>query len=318
MKVLVTGGAGFIGSHVIDHLLKRGDEVVCVDNFSDYYSPEQKEKNVTPFLSQDTFKLYRVAIENMRELVNIFEKEKPDTIIHLAARVGVRPSISEPIEYLHVNTIGTVNMLELARLFDVKNFIFASSSSVYGNSNVVPFKEDARVDSPISPYAATKKSGELLCHTYSHLYELNVSCLRFFTVYGPKGRPDMAPYKFVKAVNEGTELTRYGKGNTRRDYTYIDDIVVGVVAALDTVNRYEIFNLGNSHTVMLNEFIEIVEELLGKKANIRELPDQPGDVKLTNADISKAQKMLGYDPKMSFKKGMEVFVEWYLTEKTAL
>lgn len=318
MKVLVTGGAGFIGSHVIDHLLKRGDEVVCVDNFSDYYSPDQKEKNVVPFLSQNSFKLYRVAIENMRELVTIFEKEKPDKIIHLAARVGVRPSISEPIEYLHVNTIGTVNMLELARLFDVENFIFASSSSVYGNSDTVPFKEDARVDNPISPYAATKKSGELLCHTYSHLYELNVSCLRFFTVYGPKGRPDMAPYKFVKAVHEGAELTRYGKGDTRRDYTYIDDIVVGVVAALDTVNRYEIFNLGNSHTVMLNEFIEIVEELLGKKAHIREISDQPGDVKLTNADISKAQKMLGYNPKISFKKGMETFVEWYLAEKATL
>ncbi len=315
MKVLITGGAGFIGSHVTDYLLKRGDQVICVDNFSDYYSPVQKEKNVAPFLVQDTYTLYRIGIENMRELVNIFEKEKPDTIIHLAARVGVRPSIAEPIEYLHVNTMGTVNILELARLYDIQNVVYASSSSVYGNSDTVPFREDAKVDNPISPYAATKKSGELLCYTYSHLYDLNVSCLRFFTVYGPKGRPDMAPYKFVQAVHEGTELTRFGKGDTRRDYTYIDDIVGGVIAALDTPHRYEIFNLGNSHTVELNEFIVIVEELLGKKAKIKELPNQPGDVALTNADITKAQKMLGYTPKTSFKKGMEAFVEWYEKER---
>lgn len=314
MKVLVTGGAGFIGSSVIEYLLERGDEVVCVDNFCDYYSVEQKERNVAPFLENSRFDLRRVDIEDYDTLKDVFEKTRPEKIVHLAARAGVRPSIEEPLLYASVNNVGTTNLLEMARMFEVGNFVFASSSSVYGNTKTVPFSEADNVDFPISPYAATKKAGELQCYVYSHLHRLNVSCLRFFTVYGPKGRPDMAPYKFVDMVYNEKSLTRYGKGDTYRDYTYIDDIVSGVIAALDGDFRYEIFNLGNSATVQLNDFIQIVESLVGKKAHIVELPEQPGDVRLTNADISKSKKMLGYNPQTSFEKGMEKFVKWYLRE----
>lgn len=314
MKVLITGGAGFIGSSVAECLLTRGDQVVVVDNFCDYYDPERKEKNVADFEGNDAFELHRTDIESFSELKDVFEKVRPDKIIHLAARAGVRPSIDEPALYSRVNNTGTVHMLEMARMFDVKNFVFASSSSVYGNNKKVPFAEDDPVDFPISPYAATKRAGELIAHTYAHLYNIPVSCLRFFTVYGPKGRPDMAPYKFVKAVMNGDRLTRYGKGDTHRDYTYIDDIVSGVVASLDADYQYEIFNLGNSGTVQLNDFISIVEKHVGKKAHIVELPEQPGDVKRTNADISKSKKMLGYNPQTSFSDGMKQFVEWYKKE----
>jgi UDP-glucuronate 4-epimerase len=314
MKVLITGGAGFIGSHTTTALLSRGDQVVCLDNFNDYYSPERKRKNVAEFLGDIGYSLYEGDIRDRERLGEIFAKEKPDKVIHIAAMAGVRPSIERPLLYEEVNIKGTLNMLEAARRHRVTNFLFASSSSVYGGQEKVPFSEDDPIASPISPYAATKAAGELLCHTYHHLYGLNVTCLRFFTVHGPKGRPDMAPYLFTQWVFEGAELKMFGDGTTSRDYTYIDDIVSGVVAALDADLSYEIINLGNSQTVVLRDFIALVEDLVGKKANIVQLPMQPGDMPRTCADISKARHLLGYDPQTPVEKGMKHFVAWYRRE----
>lgn len=312
MKVLVTGGAGFIGSHVGRRLLERGDEVVCVDNFNDYYDPLHKERNISDLNEQDAFDVYRVDIENFSRLFNVFKETEPDKVIHLAARAGVRPSIDDPILYSNVNNVGTTHLLELSKMFNVKNFIFASSSSVYGNMKEAPFHEEMNVDYPVSPYAATKKAGELLCHVYSHLHQLNTTCLRFFTVYGPGGRPDMAPYKFVDAIYNGRPLTKYGVGDSRRDYTFINDIVDGVVSSLDADFRYEVINLGNSDTISLNDFIATIEDVVGKKALIEQHPKQPGDVDLTFADVSKAKKLIGYNPRYSIKDGMSEFFEWYI------
>lgn len=312
MKVLVTGGAGFIGSHVGRRLLERGDEVVCVDNFNDYYDPLHKERNISDLNEQDAFDVYRVDIENFSRLFNVFKETEPDKVIHLAARAGVRPSIDDPILYSNVNNVGTTHLLELSKMFNVKNFIFASSSSVYGNMKEAPFHEEMNVDYPVSPYAATKKAGELLCHVYSHLHQLNTTCLRFFTVYGPGGRPDMAPYKFVDAIYNGRPLTKYGVGDSRRDYTFINDIVDGVVSSLDADFRYEVINLGNSDTISLNDFISAIEDVVGKKAVIEQHPKQPGDVDLTFADVSKAKKLIGYNPRYSIKDGMSEFFEWYI------
>ncbi|TEU16851.1 MAG: NAD-dependent epimerase/dehydratase family protein [Anaerolineales bacterium] len=317
MKVLITGGAGFIGSHNTAALLNRGDQVVCLDNFNDYYNPERKRKNVSGFLDDIDYRLYEGDIRARERLEEVFAKEKPDKVIHVAAMAGVRPSIERPLLYEEVNVKGTLNMLEAARRHRVTNFLFASSSSVYGGQEKVPFSEDDPIAHPISPYAATKAAGELLCHTYHHLYGLNITCLRFFTVYGPKGRPDMAPYLFTRWVFEGAELKMFGDGTTSRDYTYIDDIVSGVVAALDADLSYEIINLGNSQTVVLRDFIALVEKLVGKKANIVQLPMQPGDVPRTWADISKARCLLGYDPQTPFEEGMKHFVAWYRQEVLA-
>jgi UDP-glucuronate 4-epimerase len=314
MKVLITGGAGFIGSHTTTALLSRGDQVVCLDNFNDYYSPQRKRKNVSEFLSDIGYLLYEGDIRDGERLEEIFAKEKPDKVIHIAAMAGVRPSIERPLLYEEVNAKGTLNMLEAARRHRVTNFLFASSSSVYGGQEKVPFSEDDPIARPISPYAATKAAGELLCHTYHHLHGLNVTCLRFFTVYGPKGRPDMAPYLFTRWVFEGAELKMFGDGTTSRDYTYIDDIVSGVVAALDADLSYEIINLGNSQTVVLRDFITLVEELVGQKARIVQEDMQPGDVPRTCADISKARRLLGYDPQTPVEKGMKHFVAWYRRE----
>jgi UDP-glucuronate 4-epimerase len=314
LKVLITGGAGFIGSHTTAALLNRGDQVACLDNFNDYYSPQRKRKNVAEFLDDIGYRLYEGDIRDGERLEEVFAKEKPDKVIHIAAMAGVRPSIQRPLLYEEVNVKGTLNMLEAACRHQVTNFLFASSSSVYGGQEKVPFSEDDPIARPISPYAATKAAGELLCHTYHHLYDLNVMCLRFFTVYGPKGRPDMAPYLFTKWVFEGAELTMFGNGTTSRDYTYIDDIVSGVVEALDADLGYEIINLGNSQTVVLRDFIALVEELVGKKAHIVQLPMQPGDVPHTCADVSKARRLLGYDPLTSFEEGMKHFVAWYRRE----
>lgn len=313
MKILVTGGAGFIGSHFIRYLLERtGHKIVCVDNFNSYYDVAIKEKNVAPFLDNPDFTLYRVDICDWDDLKTVFTQEKPDKICHLAARAGVRPSIQDPFIYEKTNIRGTLNLLELSRQYDIKNFVFASSSSVYGNQQKVPFAETEPLDSPISPYAATKKSTELLAYTYHHLYGLPVTGLRFFTVYGPSGRPDMAPYKFTKLIHEGAVLEKYGDGTSKRDYTYIDDIVFGVAAAMEKNFDYEIINLGNNKPVDLNYFIGLIENLVGKKAQLRELPMQPGDVDITYADISKAQKLLGYNPVTTIEEGMGRFVEWYL------
>lgn len=312
MKVLVTGGAGFIGSNVSRKLLERGDQVVCIDNLNNYYSTEQKQHNIAQLIPYPEYVFHYADIANCQKMIQLFEDEKPDKVIHLAARAGVRPSIDDPMLYSNTNYTGTLNVLEAARRSRVKSFVFASSSSVYGNEKNVPFREDMLVDHPISPYAATKKAGELLCHTYSHLHNMNTTCLRFFTVYGPAGRPDMAPYKFVDAVHNEEPITKYGDGTSRRDYTYIDDIVYGIISALDADYRYEVFNLGNSATVSLNEFIETIEDVVGKKAIIEQHGKQPGDVDVTYADISHARGHLGYNPRHSIRQGMVKFYDWYI------
>jgi len=306
-RYLVTGGAGFIGSHVCDALLERGDSVICVDNFNTYYNPEVKKDNISSLSDNNNFRMYSADILDLEKMTEIFSREKPDKVIHLAARAGVRPSLEQPGLYADVNIRGLTNMLELSRKFRIQNFIFGSSSSVYGGNTKVPFSETDPVDRPISPYAATKRAGELICHTYNHLYRLNISCLRFFTVYGPRGRPDMAPYLFTKAISEGKEITMYGDGTTKRDYTFITDIVSGILSAADRNSPFEIFNLGNSKTVLLKDLIAAIEDAVGKKAKIRKMPIQPGDVTITYADISKSKNMLGYSPKVSIEEGIKKF-----------
>ncbi len=315
MKILITGGAGFIGSNVTKKLLERGDSVVCVDEFNDYYSPKIKERNVAQFAENPNYTLYRGTITDYEFLKGIFEKENIQRVIHAAARAGVRPSIEDPFIYEDTNVKGTLNLLHLAKEFAVENFVLFSSSSVYGNSPKVPFCETDPVDNPISPYAATKKATELLGYTYHHLYGLNVNVVRPFTVYGPGGRPDMAPFLFTKWIDEGTELKRFGDGSTRRDYTFIDDLANGVLLAVDKALGYEIFNLGNSDTVDLNTFIATIEKILGKKANIKQYPAQPGDVPITFADLSKSRELLGYSPKVKIEEGMAIFIDWYLENK---
>ncbi len=320
-KILVTGGAGFIGSHVCDALLNKGYFVVCVDNFNDYYDPGVKENNIKQYINNSNFKLYRKDIRDFDSLSNIFNENDIDKVIHLAARAGVRPSIKQPLLYQEVNIKGTANLLELSKRHNIKNFIFASSSSVYGERREVPFKESDRVDNPISPYAATKKSGELLCYTYSYLYDLPVTCLRFFTVYGPKGRPDMAPYKFVDLIEKGktiqiyTSKEQFEKGEMARDFTYIDDIVEGILFSLENPFDYEIINLGRGEPVKLNKFIEIIETAIGKQADKEFIGKTEGDVTLTYADISKAKNLLSYKSKTSLLEGMKNFIDWYKREK---
>ncbi len=313
-KVLVTGGAGFIGNHTTEALLVRGDEVVCLDNFNDFYDPARKRKNVAPFEGRSRYRLYEGDIRDVEVLETLFAAERPDKVIHIAAMANVRYSIEHPGLFESVNVRGLLNTLEAARRHKVSNFVFASSSSVYGADSPVPFREDAPCDHPIAPYPATKRAGELLCYTYHHLYGLPCTCLRFFTVYGPRGRPDMAPYLFTKWIFDGKPLKMFGDGTSYRDYTYIDDIVAGVVAALDADFAYEIINLGNSQTVTLRDFIEIVEELVGREAKIVQMPPQPGDVPRTYADVSKARRLLDYDPRTPFAEGMVCFVEWYRRE----
>jgi len=313
MKIIVTGGAGFIGSHVCDALLRRGDSVVCVDNFNDYYDPKIKENNIKHNLGNPDFKLYKEDIRNIDNLRKIFQKEKPDKIIHIAARAGVRPSIEHPLLYQDVNVKGTLNLLELTKEFKIKYFVFASSSSVYGVNKKIPFSEKHNVDKPISFYAATKKSNELYAYVYHHLYGLNCTGLRFFTVYGPWGRPDMAMFKFIKSILANKSIDVYNYGKMKRDFTYISDVIQGVLAALDNPFPYEIFNLGNNKPVRLNKLIKIIEKLLGKKAKRKLMPIQPGDVPITYANISKAKKLLGYKPKTKIKEGVKNFIEWYQT-----
>lgn len=313
-KILVTGGAGFIGSHTTQALLARGDRVICLDNFNDYYSPARKRKNVALFEDDPRYTLYEGDIRDAETLEALFAAERPDKVVHIAAMANVRYSIAHPELYESVNVRGLMNTLELARRYEVANFVFASSSSVYGTDSPVPFREDAPCARPLAPYPASKRAGELFCYSYHHLYGLPCTCLRFFTVYGPRGRPDMAPYLFTRWVFEGEPLKMFGDGTTYRDYTYIDDIVSGVVAAVDADLPYEIINLGNSQTVMLRDFIALVEELVGRKAEVVRLPPQPGDVPRTYADVSKARRLLGYDPQTPFAEGMARFVDWYRRE----
>lgn len=310
MKALVTGTAGFIGSHLCQRLLQDGWEVVGLDNFDDFYSPAVKRANIAACLNNDGFKLVEGDIRDGDLVEGILAGGGVDIIVHLAAKAGVRPSIEDPVGYQDVNVGGTVVMLEAARRFGVNKFVFASSSSVYGNNEKVPFAETDNVDYPISPYAATKKAGELLCHTFSHLYGIDMTCLRFFTVYGPRQRPDLAIHKFSRLIEAGEPIDVFGDGSMRRDFTYIDDIIDGVVAAMDRAEGYEIYNLGESRPVRLDELICRIEEALGKKARINRLPMQPGDVKQTYADVTKAVERLGYQPKTKIEVGLTRFAEW--------
>lgn len=310
MKYIVTGGAGFIGSHVCQALLEKGAQVVCIDNLNDYYNPEIKERNLK-LLTHKNFSFYKVDITDVQALQHVFEKEKPDKVIHLAARAGVRPSIEQPLLYSEVNVTGTTRLLELSREHNVKRFVFASSSSVYGEREKVPFSETDPTDHPISPYAATKKAGEILCYNYSYSFGLPVVCLRFFTVYGPRGRPDMAPYKFMKAIMDGKTIDVYGDGTSMRDYTYIGDITKGILAAAESNLQYEIINLGNSNPVKLSEFIATIEKVVGKKAQLRRLPMQAGDVSKTYADVSKAKELLRWSPTTPLEEGMKKLYQYF-------
>lgn len=314
-KYLVTGGAGFIGSTLVDRLLKEGNSVIVVDNFCDFYSPEIKENNVKHNLNNLNYKLYKMDIRDNEQLSKVFSDNKIDGIFHLAAMAGVRPSIENPILYQEVNGIGTQNILEEAKKNNIKNLVMASSSSVYGNCKEVPFKEDFIVDYAISPYAATKKSNEVMAHVYHHLFNMNIIMLRFFTVFGPRQRPDLAINKFTRLMLDGKEIPMFGDGSTSRDYTYVDDIVDGIIKSMNYAENnndvYEIINLGNSSPISLKEMISIIGETIGVEPVINQLPMQPGDVERTYADISKARKLLNYEPQTSFKSGIEKFVEWY-------
>ena len=310
MKVLVTGAAGFIGSHLTERLIARGDEVVGLDNFDTFYDPHVKRANIEPALAGGRFELVEGDIRDGACVEGILAGGDIDVIVHLAAKAGVRPSIDDPVGYVDVNINGTVVMLEAARKAGTKRFVFASSSSVYGNNRKVPFAETDNVDYPISPYAATKKAGELICHTYSHLYGIGMTCLRFFTVYGPRQRPDLAIHKFARLILAGKPIPVFGDGSMRRDFTYIDDILDGVVAAMDRRGGYEIYNLGESRPVRLDVLIAEIEKALGAKAVIDRKPMQPGDVIQTYADVSKARRDLGYDPHTDIATGLARFVRW--------
>lgn len=316
-EILVTGGAGFIGSHLVDRLLKEGDwRVTVVDDFNDFYSPEVKRRNIDEHLQHEAYRLVEADIRDQEALKRVFEKRQFAVIAHLAARAGVRPSLAEPRLYNETNITGTLNLLELAREHRVKQFVFGSSSSVYGINAKVPFSEDDPIRQPISPYAATKAAGELLCHTYAHLYGVRCVALRFFTVYGARQRPDLAIHKFARLIDEGRPIPVFGDGTTRRDYTYIDDIIEGVRAGIDyEASDYEAINLGESRTVELRELIELLEKALGKPARIERQPPQPGDVPQTFADITKARRLLAYNPQTAIEEGINRFIEWFRSKR---
>jgi UDP-glucuronate 4-epimerase len=310
MKAIVTGAAGFIGSHLSERLLKDGWSVVGVDNFDNFYDPQVKHDNIKDCLRNRQFKLVEADIRDSAAMDKV-TNEGIDVIVHLAARAGVRPSIAQPALYADVNINGTVTLLEAAKKNNIKKFVFASSSSVYGNNKKVPFSEDNNVDFPISPYAATKKAGELICHTYHHLNKIAMTCLRFFTVYGPRQRPDLAIHKFARLIEDGKPIPVYGDGSMMRDFTYIDDIIDGTVGAIDKCAGYNIYNLGESRPITVNTLISEIEKALGKKAVIERLPLQPGDAERTYADVTKARRDLGYNPNTDISDGLKRFVEWF-------
>eukprot|EP01087_Luapelamoeba_hula_P006975 TRINITY_DN1705_c0_g1_i6.p1 TRINITY_DN1705_c0_g1~~TRINITY_DN1705_c0_g1_i6.p1 ORF type:complete len:401 (-),score=58.43 TRINITY_DN1705_c0_g1_i6:34-1236(-) len=326
-KVLLTGGAGFIGSHCVEHLLRRGDDVVLVDEMNDYYNVSLKEVNLRLLQAvadnepgAGRLTIHQKDIADHQAMEKIFKEELErgspiNFILHLAARAGVRPSIKKPALYVHSNVAGSLVLFELARQYPVVNFVMASSSSVYGESAHVPFTETDDVSYPVSPYAATKKSMELMAHTYHHLYKIPMSAVRYFTVYGPRGRPDMAPYGFIDSIYRGRPVKKFGSGHTSRDYTYVDDIVQGTVAALDRpFTRFQLFNLGNSRTVDLNEFIATVEQVLGREAKITQMDMQPGDVPRTFANLTKSERLLGYSPQITVQEGLRRTAAWYVTQ----
>ena len=316
MRILVTGGAGFIGSHLVEKLLAGGHEVSILDDFNDFYDPPIKRANIAG-VAKD-IRIHEFDLRDAQAATDLFQRQQFDAVAHLAARAGVRPSIAAPELYYETNVRGTLNLLEAARVTGMRRFIFASSSSVYGVSKVVPFSEDLHLTQTISPYAATKIGGEFLCSTYSHLYDIRVVALRFFTVYGARQRPDLAIHQFTKRIYNSEPINQFGDGTTRRDYTYIDDIIQGVMAALQYEGPlFDIFNLGESQTIALRELIAAIEQALGRKAKINQMSEQPGDVPLTCADISKARKLLGYNPSTPLSIGLPKFVDWYLGTQTA-
>jgi UDP-glucuronate 4-epimerase len=308
---LITGGAGFIGSHLTRRLLGRGDSVTVLDDFNDYYDPAKKRANVTPFLGQPGYRLVEGDIRDAALVDGLFRDGRFDSVVHLAARAGVRPSLAEPILYEDVNCIGTLRLLEAARAHGPNIFVFGSSSSVYGINEKVPFSEEDEVNQPISPYATTKRAGELLCYNYHHLYGFKTSCLRFFTVYGPAQRPEMAIHKFADLLARGKPIPMYGDGSSRRDYTYVDDIIDGAVAALDAELDFEILNLGGAETTALADLVRWIAAELDVEPSFEYLPDQPGDVPITYADVSKARRLIGYEPRVPIREGLKRFVEWY-------
>lgn len=316
-NVLVTGGAGFIGSHLCERLLREGQKVICLDNFDSFYDPNIKMKNVEEIIKKfpDQSELVTGDIRNRDHLQETFKKNRIDLVVHLAARAGVRPSIAEPLLYQDVNICGTIVLLEACKEFKIKDFIFASSSSVHGENQKVPFSEEDLNLQPISPYGVTKRAGELLCYSYRHLYGMNIACLRIFTAYGPRQRPEMAIHKFTRLVDQGEKIPMYGDGSSRRDYTYIDDLIDGILAVIHHHKGFEIYNLGESQTTSLRDLIGLIEEGLGKKANVEVMEPQPGDVSCTYADISKARRLLGYQPNVDMKEGIKRFLEWYKGNK---
>lgn len=318
MSILVTGAAGFIGSHLVEHLLARGERVIGLDNFDPFYSPHEKRNNLSLASQSPGFRLIEADCSDLSGIERALGDEEISLIVHLAAKAGVRPSIADPIAYANANLLGTQSLLELARRRGLRRFVFASSSSVYGNNPKVPFSEDDPVDHPISPYAATKRAGELLCHTYHHLHGLSIIALRFFTVYGPRQRPDLAIRKFATLMLRGEPIPFYGDGSTERDYTWIDDIIQGVLAAIDRTARepheFRIINLGESQTTTLSRLVELIGEALGVDPILNRLPLQPGDVQRTFADISRARELLGYHPTTPVESGIPRFVEWIREE----
>jgi len=314
MRILVTGGAGFIGSHLVERLLALGHGVAILDDFNDFYDPRIKRGNIAAV--KNDVPVFQMDLRDNNAVRGVFHREKFDAIAHLAARAGVRPSIAQPQLYYDSNVNGTLHLLDAARTAGIERFIFASSSSVYGICTDVPFSEDFHLTQTISPYAATKIAGEFLCSTFSHLYQMRVVALRFFTVYGARQRPDLAIHQFTRKILADQPIDQFGDGTTRRDYTYIDDIIQGAVAALNYHGaRWDIFNLGESETVPLKDLIEAIETTVGKKAKINQLPEQPGDVPLTCADISKARLLLGYNPTMKLRDGLPKFVEWFRAQQ---
>jgi len=313
--ILVTGAAGFIGSHLCEKLLQDKTPVIGIDNFDPFYAPNIKRRNIQGFQDHPNFELYEISITNIPDLEKVFAKHEFSHIVHLAAKAGVRPSIAQPYAYKRTNIDGTLNLLEMARQHDIKRFILASSSSVYGNNKRVPYHENDNVDFPISPYAATKKACELIAFTYHHLFDIHVHALRFFTVYGPRQRPEMAIHKFTRLIDAGEPIELYGFGNPKRDFTYIDDILQGIISSIKKINGYEVINLGESATISTAELVEIIEQKLNKKAISKMVEMQPGDVDITYADISKAKTLLNYAPNTSIEEGIAKFVEWYNVEK---
>ena len=314
MKALVTGGAGFIGSHLCEALLDRGWQVLALDNFDEFYDPAVKRSNLKQCQSQSSFKLAEGDIRDATLADSLLQDRDVDVLVHLAAKAGVRPSIADPLAYQDVNVAGTVTLLEAARKHELARFIFGSSSSIYGNNEKIPFAESDNVDFPISPYAATKKAGELLCHTYCHLFGISITSLRFFTVYGPRQRPDLAIHKFTRLIEADQPIPVFGDGSMSRDFTYIDDTIAGVLAAIDRCQGYHIYNLGESQPIVLRDLVAAIEKALAKKAVIDRQPLQLGDVNRTFADISLARKELGYNPSTDLAKGLESFVTWFRSD----